>query len=466
MTATATIAEVLAGLVADTAATDIPAPTRDSAAVHTLDALGCALAAYGLGRASFVQDAYASRSVSGSASVVGSDRLLPGDMAAMANGALCHALDFDDTHAASIVHVSSATVPAAFAVGEEHRRAGQEVLTAIVLGNEVSVRVGRAVGGGFHARGFHPTGICGVFGAVAAVARLMGADAAQTRHAFGIAASMAGGLLEFLADGSETKPIHPGWAAHAAINAVSFALHGATGPRTVFEGRRGYFATYFHGGDVDLDGITAELGRTWLTEEIAFKPYPACHYVHAPLDALAAVVAEQGLTADDIESITAYSDDTGIGLVLDPIETKRSPRTAYDAKFSIPYAFGALLVHGSVGVGTFTESAITDRRVLDVAARVNYERRQYVDRPDAFGGGVLVRTADGRSFERELRYQRGGPDNPMTAADVVAKYRQNALESLGDGDAEDLREFVLGLDGATSLEPFQIVRRAKRRAEA
>lgn len=452
-----TIADKLAVIAATTHSYDLPPATREATALHTLDTLGCALAAYGMGKATFVGEAYAQRRVSGPATVIGTDEGLPADMAAMANGALSHALDFDDTHAASILHVSAATVSAALAVGEERRCSGQEVLTAIALGNEVSVRVGRAAGGGFHAHGFHPTGVCGIFGAVATAGRLMGADAGQIQNALGIAGSMSGGLLEFLADGSETKPIHPGWAAHAAINAVSFAMHGATGPRTVFEGTRGFFATYFHGGDADLDSITADLGITWLTEEIAFKPYPACHYVHAPLDALSAVVHENSLKADDIESITAYSDDTGIALVLNPIENKRTPRTAYDSKFSIPYAFGALMVHGTVGVETFTEDAIADPDVLAVAARVDYERRQYSERPDAFGGGVRVRTTDGRTFERELRYQRGGPDNPMSVDDVVTKYRANAAIALKAVQVNEFEEFVLGLDSAPDLAPFRIV---------
>lgn len=458
---TATIADRFADLVAGTEPRDVPAPAHEAAAVHALDTLGCALAAYGLGKASFVGEAYAARGVSGLATVIGSPDGLPADMAAMVNGVLNHALDFDDTHAGSIVHVSAATVPAALAAGQEHGRNGRDVLHAIVLGNEVSVRVGRAAGGGFHARGFHPTGVCGIFGAVAAVARLMGASVPQTRNALGIAGSMAGGLLEFLADGSETKPVHPGWAAHAALNAVSFAVHGATGPRTVFEGTRGFFATYLHGELADLAGITDGLGHTWLTEEIAFKPYPACHYVHAPLDALTAIVREHGLAADDIESITAYSNDTGIGLVLEPLEDKRTPRTAYDAKFSIPYAFGALMVHGHVGVETFTDEAITDRDVLAVAARVGYERRVYSERPDSFGGGVRVRTTDGRTFEHELRYQRGGPDNPMSEQDVVDKYRANASVALEARQVDELEKYILNLDSAANLDPLWVLSHAQ-----
>jgi 2-methylcitrate dehydratase PrpD len=183
--------------------------------------------------------------------------------------------------------------------------------------------------------------------------------------------------------------------------------------------------------------------------------------VHAPLDALAGILAQQPISADEIEEITAISDDTGIGLVLDPIEDKQAPRTAYDAKFSVPYAFGALIVRGAVGVETFTERAIADPAVLAVASKVGYERRQYANRPDAFGGGARVRTKDGRVYENELRYQRGGPENPLTDDDVVAKYTANASVALPAADADALRRFVVGLDEADSLAPLRILRRAQ-----
>jgi 2-methylcitrate dehydratase PrpD len=183
--------------------------------------------------------------------------------------------------------------------------------------------------------------------------------------------------------------------------------------------------------------------------------------VHAPLDALAEILARQPIAAEDIEDITALSDDTGIALVLDPLADKQAPRTAYDAKFSVPYAFGALIVHGAVGVETFTEQAIGDPAVLAVAARVGYERRKYANRPDAFGGGVRVRTKDGRIYENELRYQRGGPENPLTVDDVVAKYVANASTALPAADVNALRQFIVGLDIAADVAPLAILRRAR-----
>ena len=158
---------------------------------------------HGLGKGGFARDAYAGRRATGPATVIGSADGFPADVAATINGVLGHSLDFDDTH--SRLHRSRQRRDRA---GRARRRRGMRTqrsgrhLAAVALGNEVSIRIGRAAGGGFHARGFHPTGMCGIFGAVAAAGRLLGADAQQIRNALGIAGSMAGGLLEFLADGS------------------------------------------------------------------------------------------------------------------------------------------------------------------------------------------------------------------------------------------------------------------------
>src|SRR5207249_3968651 len=138
--------------------------------------------------------------------------------------------------------------------------------------------------------------------------------------------------------------------------------------------------------------------------------------------------------ADDVERLVAVSDATGESLVLHPLADKIRPRTVYDAKFSLPYCLAALLVHGRLDVTSFTQEAITDPDVLDVAARVAYEVKAYAPAPEGFSGGVRVQTRDGRTLEAELRHQRGGSENPMTVDDVVEKYRANALLGLDESD--------------------------------
>jgi 2-methylcitrate dehydratase PrpD len=307
--------------------------------------------------------------------------------------------------------------------------------------------------------------VCGVFGATAAAARLGNLDAHATANALGIAGSMASGLLEFLADGSDTKRLHPGWAAHAGVMAARLAAHGATGPASILEGRRGFFATYLHGIDADLDRL-ADTGERWRTTEIAFKPYPACHYVTAPVDSLAEILRGQPLAPEEVESLVALSDTTGVGLVLDPPEDKVRPRTPYDAKFSLPYCLAQLLVHGSVDVASFTSQAIGDPAVLAVTPRVGYELKEYAPAPDAFPGGVRLRTRDGRTFEAEFRHQRGSAQNPIEVDDVRAKYRTNAALALPAESVDGLEAAILGLEREADLRALAVLREARAREPA
>jgi 2-methylcitrate dehydratase PrpD len=461
-----TAAERIAAFAVSLRAGDLPNDVLDAAKLHALDTLGCGIAAHALGEGQYAAASALEDGTGGAATAIGVAEPLAAPAAAFVNGTLCHALDFDDTHPHSIVHVSASIVPAAFAAAQAHGASGADAAAAIVAGNETSIRIGMAAGGAFHARGFHPTGVCGVFGATVTAARLRGLDAKQTANALGLAGSMASGLLEFLADGSETKPLHPGLAAQAALTAARLAAYGATGPSTVFEGRFGLYNAYLHGVDADIAAQVADLGDRWETPRIAFKPYPACHYVHAPVDAFAQLVRAHGLTADNVERLVAFSDLTGESLVLAPLADKRRPRTVYDAKFSLPYCLAALLVHGRLDVTSFTPTAIVDRGVLDVASRVDYEVKEYAPAPDAFAGGVRVVTRDGRTLEAELRHQRGGLENPMTPDDIAEKYRANASLGLDDGDLASLQSHVLELESQPDLSFAHPLARVRSRVLA
>jgi len=200
-TAANTIADWALGLSHD----DIPGEVVEHAKLHFLDTLGCGLAASALGVAGEGRTAMSELGGQGTASVIGLEGGLPAVNAAFANAMLCHGLDFDDTHAESVAHVSTVVVPAVLAAAEQFGASGADALAAIVVANEVVCRIGMAAPGAFHARGFHPTAVCGIFGAVAGIARLAGLDEATTTSALGIAGSFAGGLFVYLADGTPTN---------------------------------------------------------------------------------------------------------------------------------------------------------------------------------------------------------------------------------------------------------------------
>jgi 2-methylcitrate dehydratase PrpD len=445
-----TAAERLAAFTRELDYDDIPPEVVEAAKLHLLDTLGCGLAAHGVGVATEGRTAMAELGGEPQASVIGHEGL-PAANAAFANAMLCHGLDFDDTHSESIAHVSVVVCPTSVAAGEAAGATGRELLAAIVGGNEVVTRVGMAASGAFHARGFHPTAICGIFGATAAAARLAGATLEATASALGIAGSFAGGLFAYLDDATPTKPMHPAWAAHGGILAARLASLGAEGPPGVLEGRFGVYHAFVGAakGEVDIAGQLADLGSRWETPRIAYKPYPACHFIHGSLGATASLLGQ--VQPEEIEEILVWVPAAGVPLVLEPAEPKLAPRSDYEAKFSLQYSTAAMLVHGRVGVRSYTDEAIADPQVLALAAKVRYEAREYDSYPAAFPGGVRIRTTDGRTLEADLPYQRGAPDNPMTADEVRAKFRENASLALEGPAIERLEEAVLALEEADDV---------------
>lgn len=455
-----TAAQQFATFTSSLTTAEIPDEVVQAGKLHVLDTLGCGLAAHARDTAPAAREAMVETGVSGPASVIGVKGGLPAADAALANGVTCHALDYDDTHTGAIAHVSVAVVPAALAMAQSEGATGADALAAVIAGNEVVIRLGLAVGSAFHPRGFHPTSVCGVFGASAAAARLGGLDVGTTVNALGIAGSMASGLLEYLADGSSTKQLHPGWAAHGGIIASRLAAHGATGPSSIVEGRFGLYRAFVERADVDIAAQTRDLGQRWETPRIAFKPYPACHYVHASLDATAQAVAETPIDVHEIEEIVALSTAAGVSLVLEPLADKHRPRSEYEAKFSLPYSLAALLLRGKVDVSTYGDDAIREEDVLALAAKVRYEVKDYETFPRALPGGVRIGMRDGRTLEAELAYQRGGPDNPMTEADVREKFRANAALALERDDVETLEQAVMRLEHQGTLEFLEVLSRA------
>jgi 2-methylcitrate dehydratase PrpD len=430
---------------------EIPQEVADAAKLHLLDALGAGIAAHALGIATAGRD-IARAHATGPSTLIGSPTGASPEAAALANGMLCHGIDFDDTHAESICHISVVVAPAALAVAEARAASGRDLLAALVVGNEIVARVGTAAAPGYMKRGFHPTSVCGVFGAAAATARLLGLDAEATSSALGVVASMAGGIFAYLGDGTATKPVHAGWAAHAGVLAAQLAGAGAQGPPHVFEDRFGFFAAYYD-PDAPIDAQVSDFGDRWETPRIAFKPYPACHFIHSTVDAAAALLAETPVAPEDVTRITVAVPEPGIALVLDPLDAKRAPRTDYEAKFSLPYSVAALLVHGEVGVETYTDEAIADPVVLALAAKVDYVRRDFPTFPQSFPGWIRIETASGAVYERDLAHQRGGPDNPMTREDVARKFRRNAELALDEDVAAAIEESVLSLEELDDVRP-------------
>ena len=447
-----TLADWAAGLRAE----DIPPEVRDNAALRVLDTIGCALAGAPEDHAPSVL-ALASRwGGPGLCTIWGTVITAAPPQAALANGALAHGLDFDDTHADSLCHASSVLVPAVLALAESERLGGSDALTALVAGYEAMIRIGMAAPGRFHDRGWHATAVCGAFGAALAAGKALGLDADRLTAALGIAASMASGVMEFLEDGSWVKRLHPGWAAQSGIQAAALARGGFTGPATALEGRLGFYRAAL-GHAPDIDQVLKNLGDEWETVRSSFKLYPCCHLNHSYLDAVARLKRTEGLRAEGVAEVECFVPAGEVPIVCEPVAAKLRPRTPYDAKFSLAFCVAAALCGDRVGIGAFTGESIRDERVLALAARVRYTVDPASPYPRTFPGWVKVRLADGRMLEAREESQRGGPDCPIEAGEVIAKFRDNAGRLLPRPRVAALEGAVLGMERVQDLSPLLVL---------
>ena len=449
----AAISQTLAGFAAGLRFEDVPANVIERAKLHVLDCIGIGLASSGFEFGQRTINALVALGGDGPYPVLGTAHGLPLRDAVLANGTLIHGLDFDDTHSGGVIHASASTLPIVLGVGQRERASGREALAAYLAGIETSSRIAHAAKNGFHQRGFHPTGLVGIFGATLAAGRLSGMTAGQLAHAQGIALSMAAGSLEFLDDGAWTKRMHPGWAASSAVTACALARSGFVGPRRAYEGRYGLFNAHVDAQHpIDLSLCTAGLGDTWEMLNVAIKPYPACHFNHAFADAALELRRKHAFSIDDVAAITARIGAGQTQVVCEPEASKRSPRNAYEAQFSVHYTIATALVRGRFTLDELEEEALGDARTHALMQKIGYEVDPDSLFPRYYSGEVVVRLKDGRELRHRETHNRGSDARPLAANEILVKFLGNAERAMSAARAERLIEAVLALDRADSLE--------------
>ncbi len=446
------VARTLARFVVRLSLDDVPASVLTTATLLVLDTLGNALAAVpeDFGRASV----RAAERLGGppESTLIGSRTRAAAANAALSNGTLAHGLDFDDTREDAIVHTGSVAVPTALAVGEAVGASGRRMLEAIIAAVEVMCRVGLAVPGRFHARHFHPTALAGGFAAAAAAAKVRGLDEQQLTSAFGIGGSQAGGIIEYLTDGTWTKRLHPGWASHAGIVAATLAESGIVGPESVFEGAHGFYQAFAGGHDeARLRALLLTLGTTWELANLTFKPYPCGSIAHPYMDCALRLRERHRIEPADIVAIRCRTAEGPVPRLWEPLAAKHAPPNGYAAKFSLPYLIATMLVRGRAGLAEFRDSAVRDPDVLRVAGRVSYELDPSIDYPRRFVGDVRIRLTGGEELVERQEHSRGGPEHPVMRAELEAKFRGNAGLVLDPARVEELIRRVTGLGDEPEL---------------
>lgn len=438
------IAEFAANLTPDAIPTDV----RECAKLHVLDVCGTALAAT---RFDFAQHALAGISniaEAGNNSVIGMNVKLPMRDAVLMNGILAHGLDYDDTHPEAIVHPTASAFPCALGVAEKRDASGADLLMAYMLGVEIATRLGVAAKGAMHTNGFHTTGIAGHFGCAVAAGKLFNLSPQRLQYAQGFAGSTASAISEHRADGAWNKRLHPAWAGVGGITAAGLASGGFVGTKKIYEGADGIFRS--HTGtrfnEVDMAAMTRRLGEEWLLQEVAIKPYPICHLLHACADSALAIRRKHNIKPEDIAKVRALLHPETFHYIAEPPEMRRRPVSDYMAKFSVQFVLAACFVRGRFGFAELETDALNDPQILALAQKVNHEADPDSAFPKYFSGGVVVTTKDGREFVHMEKINRGAGERALSAEDITEKFFDNATLVISKPQAERIRKAVLDMD--------------------
>ncbi len=432
---------------------NIPSEVVDKAKYFTLDFLGVTLrGSQEESSKSIYQFIKKISSTDKGGRIIGTEFRAPFQYSALANGTAGHALELDDVNNESSLHPGVAILPAAISACEMTGTGGKEFIEGVVLGYETMIRIGKALNPKeLYSRGFHPTGICGTFGAVAAVSKILELEEEQIVNSFGIAGSMASGSMEFLSDGAWSKRMHPGWAAHSGIIAVLLAKEGFTGPKTIFEGKHGILNSY--SGQTDYKVITEKLGSEYEILKTSIKPHSCCRYMQPPIDAILKIMSENQIDPDKIEKITIAVLQAGFSLIASPIEEKQNPKTVYEAKFSMPFGASVAILFGKATLDEFCEKNLTLPEIKKLMKKVECVTDPDLEKlyPSRWTAKAEIRMDSGQTFSSYIEYPKGDPENPLTWDELIEKFNDLSKNIYSRNKLEELIDQVRKLDEIQNL---------------
>jgi 2-methylcitrate dehydratase PrpD len=423
-------------------------PPREIVERLLIDVAGLCVAAR---NTDYVRAALDGWEAAGSCSAIGHARALDSAGAAFVNGTAAHGEDFDDTFEGGPVHAGAVIVPAILALSEREKLSGKDALRGIAVGVELTCRGSLVAPKLIHKAGFHPTAVLGAMGAAAGAATALRLSKVDFVNSLGIAGSMAAGIIEYLAEGTWTKRMHPGWAAQSGIRAADLARRGFVGPRTVFEGEHGFLHGFARTTSGNWDKLLDGFGRRWVTETVAFKLYPCGTMTHPYIDCARRL--SKKIDVQNIEEIVCEVAEGTVHRLWEPLAAKQRPPNAYAAKFSQPYCIAAGFVLGNAGLDAFTDERVAEPRLQGLAAKVRYEIDPDNPYPNEYTGHVRVKLKNGTVLEERQPHLRGGAHEPLSRADVEDKFRHNCrYGGWNDAQAERFLKWAGSALGAGPLD--------------
>lgn len=417
------IAEVVAEFIVGHRFEDLPEETVEKAKQYIVDVTGCMVGASREPQAQALLEVMKAEGGRSDSSVFAHGFKTSVMHAALLNGTMGHIFDYDDDHREGTMHPTVVVFPAVFALGERLGGSGKDLLRALVLGLEVMIRVGESFLGKSYYQGFHPTGTCGVFGAAAGCASLLGLDLKRTTYALGLAGSFPAGTQEWSTEGSWQKPLQAGHPAMFGVLSAFLAEKGFIGARTVFEGPNGFIRAHSFKDTYDYTRITETLGRKWEMKDTSIKVHACCRFA-GPVADCALDLYGQGVRAKDVKAILAKVCDFSIRVLCTPPEPKYHPTTHVDAQFSLPYVVAVAICKNRTGPDEFKEEAFCDPEVIKLAEKVTWELDPAAEAvyPKAYPATLVATLSDGRQFTSHVDYPKGDPENPVSMEEIVDKF--------------------------------------------
>ena len=418
-----------------------------------LDYLGVAIAGSQTDSSQPIYRMLAHSATPGPCTLIGTSSQTSPESAALANGTAAHSVELDDTHQAGSIHLGVVMFSTANALSEiQPDIENAQFVAAVVAGYEVAARLAMALQPKSHYElGFHPTSTCGVFGATVTAAKLLRLSEEKMLSAVGIAGSMAAGSLEFLAEGTWTKRLHPGLAAQNGILAAKLAAEGFRGPATILEGRDGFLSAYSRNSKPEL--VTQNLGQDFEILRTSIKPHACCRYMQSPIDGLIALAAEHDIRPEQIARVEVTVLEAGWSLVCQPKERKYSPENIVDAQFSMPYGAAVALTYRAAGLDQFTAENFHSPQIKSLMGKVVLQKDSRIEKnfPAEWPALVSVHLTNGKHFEKFVRFPKGDPENPLTWQELSAKFHSLATGVLAKSRCEQIISSVKEIDSIADV---------------
>ena len=390
------------------------------------------------------------------ATILGFGGKVPAMMAAYANGATVHALDFDDTHDPSTLHPTASCLPAALAVMEKlGGKTGKDLITAVAIGNDVVSRMGYAAPTGISEAGLLAPMTFGYFGSAVAAGKILGLSKEQMVGCMGLAyTQVSGSGQHFVAGGSDIRLIYQSFNNKAGVLSALLTQKGINGGGVNgLEGEYGFYDLFFR-GKYDPKYVDVKMGDPYEGTSISIKPYPACRQTHPYIDAARSLVAKHGITPERIAKVQLKVGTLGKHLCI-PEQSRKRPALTSDAKFSLPFSVAACLVHGNLDLASLLTENLSNPRILAMVDKVEYVFDEEISHAIGVEPAIVsIHTIDGNSYTERVDHALGSPENPMSEQELIAKFRDCTSYSVNSMSKESVDRV---LDLCLDLEKLENV---------